>query len=550
MPTPDIVLFNGSIVTLDPALPTAQAVLIRAGRIAAVGDAAQVRAAARPGYEIIDLAGRSALPGLCDAHIHLLWTARMAAQVNLEGAASLAEALERVRVHAASLPPQAWVLGYGWDHSLWNHRWPTAADLDQVTGGRPALLSRKDLHSACCNTAALQLAGLAADSADPPGGSLGRSASGELSGMLFEHAIQLVQRLIPTPTAADDQRTITALIHDLLAAGITSVHAPEGPDCMAAVGALYHRGELNMRVLHHLHLGGLDAAIALGLRSGIGDEWLRIGGVKIFSDGSLGSATAHMLEPYEGMALDDPASYGMAMFEPAELDRLVARAIAHGISVTVHAIGDAANRNVLNAIDQALRFHLPITSASGPRQPDQQPAYMAQIPNRIEHAQIVNPHDVRRFAELGVIASVQPVHATADMVVADQLWGERSRYAYAWRTLIDAGVVLACGSDAPVESWNPWWGIHAAVTRQQRGGVPSGGWYPEQRLSLDEALWGYTVGPAIASGELAQKGTLTAGKLADVIVVDRDLSAADPADLADVQVDYTFVGGMAVMERG
>ncbi len=549
MAKPDLLLHGGPILSLGPTEASATALAVRDDRILAIGDEATVRAALRPGYEALDLRGRTALPGLCDAHIHLLWTAQVASQVHLDGVASLEAALDAVRLVAATLPADAWVLGHGWDHSRWDNRWPTAAELDAVTGGRPAFLTRKDLHSGWVNSAALQRAGIDAATSDPEGGTIGRDETGAASGLLFENAQKYISAVLPQASRAANEGAIQGLIRQFQQSGITSIHVPEGPDCLAAVQSLYGRGELGVRVLHHLRMSGLDAALETGVRSGLGDLWVRIGGVKIFSDGSLGSHTAHMLEPFSHLPADAPHPRGLPMLPPEELQALVARAIGAGISVTVHAIGDAANRGVLDAIEAAMRQHPEPLPTAAPPLPGRGLPHLALIPNRIEHTQILHPADIGRFARLGVVASIQPIHATSDIEIAEQLLGERCRSAYAWRALLESGAILACGSDAPVESWSPWAGIHAAVTRQRPGGYPEGGWSPEQRLTLEEALWGYTVGPALASGELASKGTLSVGKLADIAVVDRDLSAASPAELHSVGTDITILNGQVVWER-
>lgn len=549
MAKPDLLLYGGPIISLDPAVATAPALAVRDDRILAIGDVATVRAALRPGYETIDLRGRTALPGLCDAHIHLLWTAQVARQVNLDGVASLEAALETVRLVAATLPADAWVLGHGWDHSRWNNRWPTAAELDAVTGGRPAFLTRKDLHSAWVNHAALQRAGISDTTSDPEGGTIGRDHTGAANGLLFENAQKSIYAVLPQASLAANERAIQGLIGQFQQSGITSVHVPEGPDCLAAVQSLYGRGELGVRVLHHLRMSGLDAALETGVRSGLGDLWVRIGGLKIFSDGSLGSHTAHMLKPFRHLPADATHPCGLPMMAPEELQTLVARAIGAGISVTVHAIGDAANRGVLDAIEAAMRQHPEPLPTTTPPLPGRGLPHLALIPNRIEHAQILHPADLGRFARLGVVASIQPIHATSDIDIANDLLGGRCATAYAWRALLTSGAILACGSDAPVESWSPWAGIQAAVTRQRPDGYPEGGWNPQERLTLEEALWGYTVGPALASGELAGKGTLSVGKLADIIVLDRDLSATNPADLHHVGTDITLLNGQVVWER-
>lgn len=539
------VLSGGTIWTLDPHNPRVEALAVRNNQIIAVGDVAHVRSVVGNEYQLIDLAGRSVVPGLCDAHIHLLWSALLADQVDLANIASFDDVLSTIRAHAERLPADAWVVGAGWDHSLWGGRWPTAADLDRVTGGRPAMLRRKDLHSAWVNSAALQRANITVATPEPAGGTIGRDEHGLPNGMIYEDAQLLLTACIPEQTHNDKEQAIVKFIRRLHQHGITSVHVPEGPDCFAAVQALYARGNLSMRVLHHLRADLLDHALAMGLRSGLGDEWVRFGNLKIFADGSLGSATAHMLEPFDNLPANAPHPHGIAMYDVEDLHELVERSITNNISVIVHAIGDAANRNVLDAIESALRAY-PARVLN--QLQAKHGASMALLPNRIEHAQIVHPTDFARFGKLGIIASVQPIHATSDMDVSDQLWGARSANAYAWRTLQQNGAILAFGSDAPVDSWNPWHGIHAAVTRQRpQSDKPA--WYPEQQLSLEEALWGYTVGAAITSGELAIKGSLSVGKRADLVVLDRDLLETADHDLHAVQTDMTMLDGEVVWER-
>ncbi len=319
--------------------------------------------------------------------------------------------------------------------------------------------------------------------------------------------------------------------------GLTGLHIPEGPDVLALLRELRERDELNIRTLWHIPYTQLDHAIALGVRSGLGDEWVRIGGVKIFSDGSLGSATAHMLQPFVG----DSSNYGLPTIDEDELRDAVIRADRAGIAVTVHAIGDRANRMVLDAIANSIQHRArqsipPTDTLWGPA-----------LPHRIEHAQHLDPADVARFAQLGVIASMQPVHATSDYDVSERLLGaERSAWGYAFRSLLETGATLAFGSDAPVETIDPWAGIHAAVTRQRMNGQPSGGWHPEQRLSLEEALAAYVTGPAQASGELALKGSLRAGALADLVVTSTDPFTAAPDHLWQQGVDLTVVGGKVI----
>ena len=527
----DLLFHGGPIHTLDLDQPHADALLVRGDTIIAVGSAEDVRAQARAGYEDIPLQGRALIPGLCDAHIHLLWTGQNLERVDLAGVASFDQALERIKRHADQLPPNAWVRGHGWNHDLWGDRWPAADDLDRVTGGRPAILSRKDAHSAWANTRALELAGIDDRTPDPDGGIIGRDERGRATGMLFENAMQLVYRVMPEPTLQDNMQAIRAAIAALNRYGIVSVHTPDPAESLPALQAIRATSDLNMRCLFYLPLHQLDQYIALGIRSGFGDEWIRIGGVKIFSDGALGSQTASMLEPFEGSD-----NRGVAMHSDEALHEMVRRAYSNGLAVKIHAIGDRANRVVLDAIAAAL-------DAQG--EGDVAPV----LPNRIEHAQHLDPADIARFGELNVVASAQPIHATADIDAAERLLGpQRAAYSYAWRALMEAGALLAFGSDSPVETFDPWSGIHAAVTRQRQNGYPDGGWHPEQAVDLRTALEAYTVGPATVAGEAHLRGRLKLGMRADLVVLNADPFAVDAHELWQIKTEQTFVAGRSVWE--
>lgn len=527
---PDLLIHGGPIYTLDPRTPQVDALLIRDDRIIAAGTAAEIASSLQGKYEDISLDGRAVLPGLTDAHIHLLWTGLGRSTVDLDGIDTLEETLERVRAHADRLPADAWVRGHGWNHALWEHRWPTAADLDRVTAGRPAILSRKDGHSVWLNSRALQLAAIDRDTAEPSGGTIGRDEHGEPTGILSENANSLGYRAVPDYTWAERRHALHRIIIECNRRGLTSLHIPEGPDTLALLRELREQNDLTIRTLWHIPYAHLDQAIALGIRSGLGDEWVRIGGVKIFGDGSLGSCTCHMLAPFNGT----PHNYGIPTIPEEELYDAVFRAERAGIASTIHAIGDRANRTVLDAI----------AAARSRRNKDSDALHSPALPHRIEHAQHLNPADIARFAQLGVIASMQPIHATSDYLIAERLLGaERSAWSYAWRPLLDAGATLAFGSDAPVETLDPWAGLHAAITRQRANGEPPGGWHPELALSRDEALAAYTVGPATSSGESAIKGTLTVGKLADLVVLGADPFTAEPQELRQMEVEMTIVGG-------
>jgi predicted amidohydrolase YtcJ len=532
---PDLLFHGGPIYTLDPAQPQVEALLVRDNTIVAAGTAADLRQQLRPGYEDVPLAGRAIVPGLTDAHIHLLWTGINRRDVDLDGVRSLDEALELIRQRAEQLPEGAWLRGHGWSHALWDYRWPTAEELDRVTQGRPAVLSRKDGHSVWINSRAMAIAGIDERSADPDGGLIQRDELGQPTGILLENANDLIYDVVPEPSLEENVQALREIIRDCNARGLTSLHMPEGPATLAALQALRGRGQLDARCLFHLPYRQLNDYIALGVRSGFGDEWVRIGGVKIFSDGSLGSCTCHMLTPFVGSA----SNAGLPTIPEEELYEAVRKANSNGIAVTVHAIGDRANRTVLDAIAaQEAAF-----TSAGPE------AIRPLLQNRIEHAQHLDPADVPRFAALNVIASMQPVHATSDIDIAERLLGdERCAWSYAWQPLRQSGAVLAFGSDAPVETLDPWAGIHAAVTRKRQDGQPPNGWHRELALSLDAALWSYVVGPAIASNETALKGPLTPGLRADLVVLNADPYQCDPEDLWRMEIAQTWVGGRSVWE--
>jgi len=536
-----ILLYNGPIYTLDPAMPRVQAIGIRDGRVIAAGSEGKVQAAVGGRAEPLNLRGRAVIPALTDAHIHFTAYAIGRRELRLEGVDDFDTVVEHAAVAAAALPEGAWLLGGGWDHSRWGGRWPNAADIDAHTPDRPVFLTRKDGHSAWANSRALELAGIDDDTPDPPGGSIQREKK-HATGILFENALDLVRRRIPAATQVERLDAIRAAMIEAHSYGMAGIHlmpslsAGDGALTLSDYQMLRALGQLKLRCLIHIGLDGLDDALRLGLRSGLGDRWLRIGGVKMFSDGSLGSETAEMLSHYEGRR-----HLGTATMSTDELNDAVRRALVGGIAVTIHAIGDAANRRVLDAIELA---QMEISDQGLGNESPQPP-----IPNRIEHAQIVHPQDIPRFAQLGVIASMQPIHATADMEAADRLWGDRCASAYAWKSLQNAGATLAFGSDAPVEALNPWLSVHAAVTRQRPGNVPPAGWYPEQRIDITSALRGFSVGAAAAAGAAHEQGTLLPGMLADLAILSADPFKINPSDLHAVGSELTMIEGEVVWEK-
>jgi predicted amidohydrolase YtcJ len=541
-------LYNGPIYTLDPALPRVQALAIRDGRVIVAGSEGKVQAAVGGRAEPLNLRGRAVIPALTDAHIHFTAYALGRRELRLEDVDDFDTLIARVTAAAADLPEGAWLLGGGWDHSRWGGHWPRAADIDAQLADRPVFLTRKDGHSAWANSRALQLAGIDDTTPDPPGGSIQREKK-RATGILFENALDLVRRYIPAITQADRLDAVRAAMIEAHSYAMSGIHlmpgltAGDGAQNLADYQALRALGQLKLRCLIQIGLDGLDDALRLGMRSGLGDRWLRIGGVKMFSDGSLGSETAEMLSHYQGRR-----HLGTATMSTDDLNQAVRRALAGGIAVTIHAIGDAANRRVLDAIELAqMETGAQTSEGESSQSPIANP--QSPIPNRIEHAQIVHPQDIPRFAQLGVIASMQPIHATADMEAADLLWGDRCATAYAWKSLQDAGATLAFGSDAPVEALNPWLSVHAAVTRQRVGNLPPEGWYPEQRIDITSALRGFCGGAAAAAGAAREQGTLMPGMLADLAILSADPFKIDPSGLHAIKSELTMIDGEVVWEK-
>jgi len=519
----DLILINGRIYPLDPESPVAEALAVVGEEIVAVGAAERVRAWRGPRTMVVDVGGAAVLPGLIDAHLHLEGYARARMGVAVD-TPTLEEALERVARRAALTPPGEWIVGRGWLQEPWG-RFPTADDLDRVAPNHPVALWARSGHALWANREAMRRAGVTRETSDPPGGRIGRGPDGAPNGLFFEQATALIARVLPEPTVEELAEALYEALHELAALGLTTVHNFDGPRSLAALQVLHQRGDLPVRVIQHLPLEVLDHALAVGLRTGFGDPWLRIGAVKIFADGALGPRTAWMLEPYEG----EPENVGMAFTPPEVMREAARRATAAGLWLAIHAIGDRANREVLDLYEEVRALEARLGIPPEARR------------HRIEHAQRVHPEDLPHFARLGIIASMQPIHAVSDRPMAERYWGKRCATAYAWRSLKAHGARLAFGSDAPVESPNPWWGLHAAVVRE--------GWYPEQALSLLEALEAYTVGPAWAAGLERRQGRLRPGMWADLVVLEADPFHIPPQDLPSMGVRGTLVGGRWAYRR-
>ncbi|OGT27260.1 MAG: hypothetical protein A2Z17_00870 [Gammaproteobacteria bacterium RBG_16_66_13] len=472
----------------------------------------------------IDLQGFVVLPGLTDAHIHLEKYARQLQRVDCE-TSTRDECLRRVGTRAEATPRGDWILGHGWNQNDWD-RFGTAADLDAVAPHHPVYLTAKSLHAGWANSQALRQAGVTASTTDPPGGVIQRDSSGRPTGIVLEGAMEILTRALPIPTRDTTLQELQRAQDGLWRMGITSVHDFDGPTCFHALQTLYERGDLGLRVLKSIPRELLPQAADLGLRSGFGNEWLRLGHVKLFADGALGPRTAAMLAPYEGTQAD----VGILLLDREAILEAGIRAGEAGLPLAIHAIGDRANHEVLEGL-AALRKHE--AERGWPRRR-----------HRIEHLQLVHPDDMQRPAELGLVASMQPIHAPSDMLMADRHWGSRVQSSYAWQSQRRSGVRLAFGSDAPVEAPNPFLGLHAAVTRRRLDGSPSPeGWTPHQRLAVQDALLAYTEGPAYAAGTEARQGRLDPGFAADLVVLDHDPLTCDADDLPRIQVRGTMVGG-------
>ncbi|HTM58071.1 MAG TPA: amidohydrolase [Candidatus Udaeobacter sp.] len=522
-------LVTGARLWTDGETPSgADTLAILGNRIAAVGRKDDLRRLVGSRTRRIDAAEATVTPGLWDAHLHLLPWARSRAEVDLAGAASVDEACERVTRGAARQPGDGPLIGRGWSAERWGEP-PRRGALDPSFPARAVLLHSHDFHALWVNSRALADAGITRETRDPPGGLIERGPDGAPSGVVRENAVKLFATMLErgAEAAGEPAELLASAARELHALGVTAIQDFERGAAAFNVMERFARGPgPKLRVLQCVGPEDLDRVVALGLASGAGDEMFRVGPLKLFADGTLNSRTAAMLEPFEGTA-----SRGLEVLPPADLEALVERGLSAGFAVAIHAIGDRACRNALDAFERA---------RLGPRTP------RAALPSRIEHAQLVDPADVSRFATLGVAASMQPLHCTSDAAVAERAWGSRIRYSYPWRTLLDSGALLAFGSDAPVEPPSVAEGLGAACTRRRADGTPRDGFVPAQRIGLGAALRAYTEGPARLAGLWPRCGSLRAGSLADLVVWDRDLFAADPERLHEARPSCTVCDGVVV----
>jgi predicted amidohydrolase YtcJ len=540
-PGVDLVLTNGKIYTVDPALRRVQAMAVKGGKIVAVGTSEEIQHWVGDNTEVIDLQGKFVMPGYNDAHTHMVSGGLQMLRINLVGARSRAEFEQRIRDRLKEFKPGEWVVGGGWDHSLWeDDRIPTREELDAISRDHPMIFQRVDGHSSVANSLALEKAGIDRDTPDPDGGEIVRDTDSEPTGWLKEKADDILRSLIPAPSREMRKRGLVLAIQDASRLGITSVQddsirndaAPEGADWenFHAWRELKEEGKLTLRVTEWLPFDSpLESLERMREEGGTTDPWLKTGALKGMTDGSGGSLSAAMLEPFS----NDPGNTGILRYDPDKLKKMVIDREAAGFQIAIHAIGDRGNRIVLDAFEEAGKVN-----------------QRRRTRHRIEHAQFIHPDDFRRFTDLGVIASMQPCHLLSDLRWAPVILGP-SRYgeAYAWDSMLKAGATLAFGTDYPVEILNPMRGLYAALTREFEEGSPEGGWVPTEKIGIADAIRAYTWGSAFAEFEDHRKGTLAPGKFADLVVLSQDITHIPPRQLLNTEVLMTLVGGKIVYQK-
>lgn len=531
--SPNLVILNANIHTMDPSHPTAEAIALCGNRIAALGTTAEIRAFAGSGTRVIDAAGRLVLPGFNDSHVHFLSGGFSLSNVDLRDAKSPTEMAARLAQFAMKTPKGRWIVGGEWDHEKWpGAPLPTRQMIDAATPDHPVFVNRLDGHMALANSLALKLAGITRDTKDVPGGLIVRDDQGEPTGVLKDAAEDLVERAIPPKTFEEKHAAGRAATDHAASMGVTSITDMSAGEDVGAYQYMLEKGELKTRIYAIRSIVSWEVLGKAGVRAAFGSDMLRIGGLKGFADGSLGSTTAFFFEPYN----DAPKTRGLLfdqMLPEGIMLKRVQGADAAGLQVMIHAIGDEANYRILE-------IYKSVTASNGKR----------DHRFRIEHAQHLRASEIPRFGAEKVIASMQPYHAADDGRWCEKRIGaERTKGTYAFRTLLDTGAVLAFGSDWTVAPLNPLEGIKAAVTRQTLDGKHPHGWIPEQRISVDEAVRAYTVGSAFAEFADTVKGSLKTGMLADLVMLDRDIYSIESSQIDQTRVLTTIMDGKVVFER-
>jgi predicted amidohydrolase YtcJ len=526
-PQADMIITNARIITEDDHLPYARAMAVSADTILAIGSNREVLKYKGENSAVLDLEGRCVIPGFIDSHVHFLQGGTNLASVQLRDATTPEEFINRIKVFASKLKPGSWILGGGWDGKGWNSL-PEKGWIDSVTPDNPVFVSRLDGHMALANSLALKLAGVNRGAKDISGGTIGRDSRGDITGIFKDNAMDLISRVIPSETQEEVDRALLAGTNYFASNGVTSVHGVDAGAYADGLARLRDNGRLITRVYAMVPIWQWRELAEKIEKEGKGDDWIRIGGVKAFVDGSLGSHTAAFLEPYTDLTTDS----GLFVNSREDLYNWVLNADRAGIQVSIHAIGDRAIRFLLDTYET-------VEKENGAR--DRR--------FRIEHSQHIAPSDIERYAQLNVIASMQPYHAIDDGRWAEPLIGpERIKTTYAFRNLLDTGAKLAFGSDWPVAPATPLEGIYAAVTRRTLDDKNPDGWVPEQKITVEEALKAYTRDAANASFEEDIKGTLAPGKLADFVVLDRNITTVDPVEIRNIKVLQTYVGGRKVYD--
>jgi len=522
-----LVLVNGKIYAADSGTAI-EAAAVKDGKITALGPTETIKKLIAPSTRVIDVAGRLVLPGFIDAHCHFASGGKSLSGLTLREAKSVEAVQGLVAAEIKELPEGAPVFGSEFDHTLFpGAKWPTKEDLDKVSPLHPVILERVDGHSLWVNSLALRLSGISAKTPDPFGGEISRNpGTGEPSGILKEAATRLIKLRPPESNTEEDIKRALCLAARL---GLTGIHTSSTLEELEIYRNLEKAGQLTLRVYAWLPIQEIDDYLSSHIESGQGDEMVRVGFLKIYIDGTVSSSTALLFEPFS----DEPDKRGEAQYQEEEFYSLVEKAHRNGYQIGIHAIGDKGIHWALNAIEKAQRKY----GQNGAR-------------HRLEHCSLIHPDDVKRFAELGVVASMQPTHCTTDLVYCEQRFGEeRCRGAYIWKTLADKGAVLAFGTDWPVEPLDPMRGLYSCVTRQNiDSGDPPGGWFPEQRLSIREAIRYYTYGPAYASLEESIKGSLRVGNLADFVVLSENILETEASKILTTEALYTIVGGKIVFQ--
>jgi predicted amidohydrolase YtcJ len=522
---------NGYSIT-NQGLIKFDAFAMQDGKILSVGNHSEIILAYSSATSI-DGQGRTVLPGLIDAHAHVMGLGSSILNVNVMGIRTLDETLQMVLDYAAQYPDLAWIQGRGWNQVLWpENSFPTSADLDRAESERPVFLIRVDGHAGWANSAAMRIAGITRDTPDPDGGTIIKDENGEPTGVLIDLAQNLVEKHIPSPTKAEMRLALEASLNEMKSMGLTGVHdAGVGVTDFELMKEMADQGKMTTRIYGMISGAGetFDELSKNGPVIGYADDRLFLRSVKLYSDGALGSRGAALIEDYS----DDPGNSGLLFATEEEFTAMIDKVVQAGYQAGIHAIGDRGNRVILNAFENV-----------------QQTRGDQGLRHRIEHSQIVNLDDISRFKELNIIASMQPTHATSDMNMAeDRLGPVRILGGYAWRTFLNQGTVIAAGSDFPVELSNPFHGLYSAVTRQDHEGMPVDGWHPEQRITREEALHGFTLGAAYSGHMEDIVGSIEPGKWADFIVIDRDYFTVPDSEIWQIEVLESWLAGQKVYSK-